>query len=48
MFPYAHPKLASIEARVGGQTHEDRLAVAQKLLLEAEEYAEGTGEGPFE
>src|SRR5262245_30802613 len=23
--PYAHPKLASIEARTGGMTHEDRL-----------------------
>ena len=30
--PYAHPKLASIEARAGGQTHEDRLVQLQKLL----------------
>jgi hypothetical protein len=30
--PYMHPKLASIEARSGGQTHEDRLAEYQRLL----------------
>ena len=34
MFPYAHPKLNSIEARTGGQTHEDRLAELQRLLDE--------------
>jgi hypothetical protein len=30
--PYSHPKLASIEARTGGQTHEDRLEQLHKLL----------------
>jgi hypothetical protein len=30
--PFVHPKLASIEARTGGHTHEDRLAQLQKLL----------------
>ena len=35
--PYVHPKLASIEARTGGMTHEDRLVAAQKLLEEAGE-----------
>jgi hypothetical protein len=32
LLPYFHPKLASIEARTSGQTHEDRLAQLQKLL----------------
>ena len=32
LLPYYHPKLASIEARTGGQTHEDRLEALQKLL----------------
>jgi hypothetical protein len=32
LFPYTHPKLASIEARSGGQTHEDRLEQLHKLL----------------
>jgi hypothetical protein len=40
--PYVHPKLASIEARGGGQSHEDRLAKLQRLLPTAEE---GTDEG---
>jgi hypothetical protein len=30
--PYAHPKLASIESRTGGRTHEDGLEAARKLL----------------
>lgn len=34
--PYVHPKLASIEARTGGMTHEDRLEQVRKLLEEAE------------
>jgi hypothetical protein len=34
MFPYSHPKLNSIEARTGGQTHEDRLEELRKLLDE--------------
>ena len=33
--PFVHPKLASVEARMGGQTHEDRLEAAQRLLEEA-------------
>jgi hypothetical protein len=32
--PYTHPKLASIESRTGGQTHEDRLKAYQNLLSE--------------
>jgi hypothetical protein len=32
MFPYAHPKLNSIEARTGGKTHEDRLEELQRML----------------
>jgi len=32
LLPYFHPKLASIEARTGGATHEDRLEQLQKLL----------------
>ncbi len=35
--PYMHPKLASIEARNGGQTHEERLARAHAMLLEENE-----------
>jgi hypothetical protein len=30
--PFAHPKLASIEARAGGQSHEDRLEQLHRLL----------------
>ena len=29
--PYMHPKLASVEARTGGMTHEDRLQMLLKL-----------------
>ena len=29
--PYVHPKLASIESRTGGMSHEDRLAELAKL-----------------
>jgi len=32
LLPYFHPKLSSIEARTGGQTHEDRLEQLHKLL----------------
>src|SRR5215471_18837674 len=32
--PYVHPKLASIESRTGGMTHEDRLAELVKLASE--------------
>src|SRR4051812_40293064 len=31
LFPYSHPKLASIEARGGGKTHEQRLAELQRM-----------------
>ncbi len=31
LLPYMHPKLASIEARAGGMTHEDRLARLQEM-----------------
>jgi hypothetical protein len=34
--PYVHPKLSSVEARTGGQTHEDRLAAAHALSAEIE------------
>jgi hypothetical protein len=30
--PFMHPKLASVESRTGGRTHEDRLEAARKLL----------------
>src|SRR6476660_8793988 len=30
--PYTHPKLASIESRTGGRTHEDRLEEYRNLL----------------
>jgi hypothetical protein len=30
--PYTHPKLASIESRTGGRTHEDRLEEYRRLL----------------
>jgi hypothetical protein len=33
LLPYFHPKLASIEARVGGKTHEQRLE--ELLAMEA-------------
>lgn len=35
--PYVHPKLASVEARTGGKTHEERLEALMKM-------AEDTGE----
>jgi hypothetical protein len=31
MFLYAHPKLASVESRTGGQTHEARLEELRRL-----------------
>ena len=34
--PYVHPRLSSVEARTGGQTHEERLAAAHALLAEME------------
>ncbi|MBX9587894.1 MAG: hypothetical protein K2X43_01225 [Hyphomonadaceae bacterium] len=40
--PYMHPKLASIEARTGGKTHEDRL---EELLKLAEDDPTPQGEG---
>jgi hypothetical protein len=32
LLPYFHPKLASIEARTGGKSHEDRLEELHQLL----------------
>lgn len=32
--PYVHPKLASIEARTGGLSHEDRLEELRQLMDE--------------
>jgi hypothetical protein len=37
LLPYSHPKLTSIEARSGGQTHEDRLEQYRKLLSDDDE-----------
>jgi hypothetical protein len=34
--PYVHPKLASIEARVGGTTHEERLERLRRMLDDAD------------
>ena len=34
MMPYVRPKLASIEQRDGGRSHEDRLAELQRMLAE--------------
>ena len=31
LFPYSHPKLASVESRPGGQTHEARLEELRRL-----------------
>jgi hypothetical protein len=33
--PYAHPKLASVEARIGVKSHEDRLEELQAMLDKA-------------
>jgi hypothetical protein len=41
--PYAHPKLASIEARTSGMTHEDRLEQLQAMLGRVKDKAEGGG-----
>ena len=32
--PFMHPKLASIEARTGGKTHEDRLEEMKRMAAE--------------
>lgn len=34
--PYIHPRLTSVEARGGGQTHEDRIANLRGMLSEPE------------
>ena len=34
LLPYMHPKLASVESRVGGKTHEQRLEEAKGLLAD--------------
>jgi hypothetical protein len=36
LLPYYHPKLASIEARGGGLTHEERLERAREMLIDME------------
>jgi len=40
LMPFMHPKLASIEARSGGQTHEDRLKAYQNLLSDEDKLSE--------
>ena len=37
--PFVHPKLASIESRQGGRTHEERLAELQGMLDESDDEA---------
>jgi hypothetical protein len=37
LFPYSHPKLASVEARAGGLSHEDRLEQLQRMLEDEED-----------
>ena len=32
LLPYMHPRLARVESRVGGKTHEQRLEEAKRLL----------------
>ena len=32
LFPYSHPKLAAVEARTGGKSHEERLEELQRML----------------
>src|SRR6187401_2249592 len=36
LFPYSHPKLASIEARQGGKSHEQRLAELEAMERDSE------------
>jgi hypothetical protein len=35
--PYVHPKLASIESRSGGMTHEDRLEMLRKMVEDSDD-----------
>jgi len=35
--PYVHPKLASIEARTGGKTHEQRLEELQRMARDEDD-----------
>jgi hypothetical protein len=37
--PYVHPKLASIEARTGGKTHEQRLEELQRMARDEDDPA---------
>src|SRR5262245_6211225 len=37
LLPYFHPRLAAIEARTGGKSHEDRLAELQRLLSDEDD-----------
>src|SRR3954453_17630920 len=34
LFPYSHPKLASVESRTGNKTHEQRLEELQRMASE--------------
>jgi hypothetical protein len=36
LLPYTRPKLSSVEARVGGMSHEQRLAELERMAAEAE------------
>jgi hypothetical protein len=45
LLPFMHPKLASIEARTGGMTHEDRLAEYYAMLDEERPDNEQEGGG---
>jgi hypothetical protein len=35
--PYVHPRLASVQSRIGGRTHEDRLEEYRNLLSDDDE-----------
>lgn len=37
MMPYTRPKLASIEQREGGKSHEERLAELQRMLADGDD-----------
>jgi hypothetical protein len=35
--PYVHPRLASVESRTGGMTHEDRLEMLRKMAEDSDD-----------
>jgi hypothetical protein len=41
LLPYTRPKLSSVEARIGGKTHEDRLEELERMAAEAGAESEG-------